>query len=106
MRPIDSEYLLERIDKCVAESGIESDPVMTVRDIKSLITLIPTANVISIPNLATWLAAYASPPRYALDYVRNNTLHAGERNRLEAENHNMFLAWEFHLHNLVDYNLC
>lgn len=39
---ISRDYLLERIDKCVGIDGIGLEPVMAIRDIKALISVMPT----------------------------------------------------------------
>lgn len=69
MRVIDADALNARIDKCVRESGIGLEPVMAIRDIKALISVMPTFEAVQIEPLCQWLAGYAAPPNYALEAV-------------------------------------
>lgn len=48
---IDSENLIARIDKCYHESaktGLGLEPVMAIRDIKALISVMPTVDAVPI----------------------------------------------------------
>lgn len=63
MRPIDADYLLERLDKCDPLNGIGLEPVMAVRDIKALISVIPTVDAVPAAH-GKWKAAKAGGPNY------------------------------------------
>lgn len=43
---------IARIDKCVTLSGIGCEPVMAIRDIKALISVLPTIDAIPVEWLA------------------------------------------------------
>ena len=45
MRPIDADYLIKRLNKCDTMNGIGLEPVMAMRDIKALISVMPDAVV-------------------------------------------------------------
>jgi len=50
---IDSENLLARIDKCYQESaktGLGLEPVMAIRDIKALISVVPTVDAAPVKH--------------------------------------------------------
>lgn len=50
---IDSENLIARIDKCYQESaktGLGLEPVMAIRDIKALISVMPTVDVAPVKH--------------------------------------------------------
>lgn len=42
MRPIDADYLIERLNKLDTMKGIGLEPVMAMRDVKALISVMPT----------------------------------------------------------------
>ena len=44
MRTIDAEALIQRLDKCVGETGIGLETVMAIRDIKALVSVMPTVD--------------------------------------------------------------
>ena len=50
---IDSENLIARIDKCYQESaktGLGLEPVMAIRDIKALISVMPTVDAVPVKH--------------------------------------------------------
>lgn len=51
---------IARIDKCVALSGIGLEPVMAIRDIKSLISVMPAVDAIPVEWLREKMRGYAS----------------------------------------------
>lgn len=64
MKLIDANALKDRIDKCMALSGIGLEPVMAVRDIKALILAMPTIDAIPVK----WLKEQADYARFEWDY--------------------------------------
>ena len=57
MRLIDVDALIQRIDKGVGETGIGLEPVMAIRDIKELISTMPTVDaepVVRCENCESW----------------------------------------------------
>lgn len=48
MRPIDADALNTRIDKCVGINCLGLEPVMAIRDVKALISFMPTIDAISV----------------------------------------------------------
>ena len=56
MRSIDADALKDRIDKCVTLSGVGLEPLMAVRDIKALISVMPTIDAIPMD----WLEKHDS----------------------------------------------
>ena len=42
MRPIDADYLIKRLNACDTLKGIGLEPVMAIRDVKALISVMPT----------------------------------------------------------------
>lgn len=48
MKLIDADALNDRIDKCVTLSGVGLEPLMAVRDIKALISVMPTIDAIPV----------------------------------------------------------
>lgn len=48
MKLIDADALNGRIDKCVTLSGVGLEPLMAVRDIKALISVMPTIDAIPV----------------------------------------------------------
>lgn len=48
MKAIDADALNARIDKCVGIDGLGLEPVMAIRDIKALISVMPTSNAIPV----------------------------------------------------------
>ena len=47
-RLTDTNALIQRLDKCVGETGLGLEPVMAIRDIKELISLMPTVDAIPV----------------------------------------------------------
>ena len=43
---INRELLVARIDKCIDINGLGSEPLMAIRDIKALISVLPTVDAI------------------------------------------------------------
>ena len=64
MKLIDADALKGRIDKCVTLSGVGLEPLMAVRDIKALISVMPTIDAIPVEwienMLKEWLKGSAS----------------------------------------------
>lgn len=48
MRLIDADYLLKRLDKCYQLNGIGLEPVMAMRDIKALISVMPEVDTVPV----------------------------------------------------------
>ena len=48
MRLCDCDALNARIDKCVGIDGLGLEPVMAIRDIKALISVMPTIDAIPV----------------------------------------------------------
>lgn len=57
MRLGDYDALNARIDKCVGIDGLGLEPVMAIRDIKALISVMPTIDAIPVE----WLKAQIRP---------------------------------------------
>lgn len=60
MRLGDYDALNARIDKCVGIDGLGLEPVMAIRDIKALISVMPTIDAIPIDWLREKMRGYAS----------------------------------------------
>lgn len=54
MRLGDYDALNARIDKCVGIDGLGLEPVMAIRDIKALISVMPTIPAIPVEWLRKW----------------------------------------------------
>ena len=50
MRTIDADYLIKRLDKCDPMNGIGLEPVMAIRDIKALISVVPTVDAAPVKH--------------------------------------------------------
>lgn len=50
MRAIDADYLIKRLDKCDPINGIGLEPVMAIRDIKALISVIPEVDAAPVKH--------------------------------------------------------
>ena len=82
---IDSENLLARIDKCYQESaktGLGLEPVMAIRDIKALISVMPTVDAVTVKHGRwQWLSStYDRIPcivRYMCDKCHHKTITHG-----------------------------
>ena len=48
MRQIDADALNERIDRCVGIDGLGLEPLMAIRDIKALISVMPSIDAIPV----------------------------------------------------------
>lgn len=65
---IDSENLIARIDKCYQESaktGLGLEPVMAIRDIKALISVMPEVDAMPVTHCKdciNWDTAWATHP--------------------------------------------
>ena len=48
MRTIDADYLIKRLDKCDPMNGIGLEPVMAIRDVKLLISVMPKVDAVPV----------------------------------------------------------
>lgn len=53
----------------------------------------PTVEAVSLEPLCVWLAAYAAPPKYAMDHVYDMNILNGPSERYEA--------WKYHFRELL-----
>lgn len=56
MRPIDADYLTERLNKLDTMKGIGLEPVMAMRDVKALISVMPTVDAAPLDDLSAMLS--------------------------------------------------
>ncbi len=54
---------IERIDKCVALSGIGLEPLMAVRDVKALISVLPAVDAAPVVH-GNWIECYERSRHY------------------------------------------
>jgi hypothetical protein len=54
MRPIDADYFIERLDACDTLKGIGLEPVMAIRDVKALVSVMPTIDAAPVVH-ARWV---------------------------------------------------
>ena len=64
-RLIDADALNTGIDKCVGIDGLGLEPVMAIRDIKSLLSIMPTIAAIPVE----WLKKVRKDDRLTIDDV-------------------------------------
>lgn len=48
MRPIDADYFIKRLDACDTLKGIGLEPVMAIRDVKALISVMPGVDAVPV----------------------------------------------------------
>jgi hypothetical protein len=54
MRLIDADYFIERLDACDTLNGIGLEPVMAIRDVKALVSVMPTIDAAPVVH-ARWV---------------------------------------------------
>lgn len=54
MRAIDADYFIERLDACDTLKGIGLEPVMAIRDVKLLISVMPEVDAMPVVH-ARWI---------------------------------------------------
>lgn len=64
MRTIDADYFIERLDACDTLKGIGLEPVMSIRDIKALISVMPEVDAVPVKHGRWKLFDSAEPQRY------------------------------------------
>ena len=92
---IDSENLLARIDKCYQESaktGLGLEPVMAIRDIKALISVMPEVDAMPVTHCKdciNWDTAWTThPPEHycpAIDQFTSENFYCGYAEKLEEQ---------------------
>lgn len=50
MRLIDADYFIERLDACDTLKGIGLEPVMAIRDVKALISVMPKVDAVPVKH--------------------------------------------------------
>ena len=65
MRLIDADYFIERLDACDTLKGVGLEPVMAIRDIKALISVMPEVDAMPVTHCKdciNWDTAWTTHP--------------------------------------------
>lgn len=61
----------------------------------------PTIDAVPIKAISAWLAAYAAPPKYALDEITDGI----DPTRITYTENDLAMAWEYHWKHLMECGL-
>ena len=95
MRLIDADRLYNTIIDEIDPISISMDGGEMRGMMRTIIAAEPTVDAVPIKAISEWLAAYAAPPKYAIDEVNGAILDANDRAR----------AWEYHWQHLMECGL-
>lgn len=92
MRLIDADYFIERLDACDTLKGVGLEPVMAIRDIKALISVMPEVDAMPVTHCKdciNWDTAWTThPPEHycpAIDQFTSANFYCGYSEKKDLE---------------------
>jgi hypothetical protein len=99
MRLIDADRLYNTIIDEIDPISISMDGGEMRGMMRTIIAAEPTVVAVTIKDISAWLAAYAAPPKYALDEIART-----DPERIITVD-TLVKAWEYHWKNLMECGL-
>ena len=99
MRLIDADRLYNTIIDEIDPISISMDGGEMCGMMRTIIAAEPTIDAVPVKEISVWLAAYAAPPKYAIDEIDGT-----DPGRIVTAD-TLVKAWEYHWKNLMECGL-